>query len=109
MSAGWSVRVHPGWLSVERETVEFSGESEAAQGCWSCGVTSWNGTGIPVPTRVGIHRGNAKAEAGHFFGRAVVVAARISGAAAGDEILASQEVQEGFAALLQLELLETSL
>jgi adenylate cyclase len=58
--------------------------------------------GIPVPTRVGIHCGNAKAEAGDFFGRTVVVAARISAAAAGGEILTSQQVQESLAGAFRL-------
>lgn len=31
--------------------------------------------GVPVPVRIGIHRGNAKAEAGDFFGWTVVIAA----------------------------------
>jgi class 3 adenylate cyclase len=50
--------------------------------------------GIPVAVRIGMHSGNAKAEAGDFFGRTVVVAARVASAAAGGEILASQAVQE---------------
>jgi len=54
--------------------------------------TGW--TGVPVAVRVGMHRGNAKAEAGDFFGRTVVVAARIASAANGGEILVSQEVQD---------------
>jgi adenylate cyclase len=50
--------------------------------------------GVPVPIRVGMHCGNAKTEAGDFFGRTVVVAARVASAASGDEILVSQAVQE---------------
>jgi class 3 adenylate cyclase len=50
--------------------------------------------GIPVPVRIGLHSGNAKAEGGDFFGRTVVLAARIVGAAAGGEILVSQAIQE---------------
>jgi adenylate cyclase len=55
--------------------------------------TGW--TGIDVPVRIGMHIGNAKAEAGDFFGRSVVLAARIASAAEGDEILVSHEVREG--------------
>jgi class 3 adenylate cyclase len=44
--------------------------------------------------RIGMHSGNAKTEAGDFFGRTVVVAARVASAAAGGEILASQAVQK---------------
>jgi class 3 adenylate cyclase len=51
--------------------------------------------GVPVAARVGIHSGNAKVEGGDFFGRTVVIAARISSAASGSEILTSQVVQEG--------------
>ena len=54
--------------------------------------TGW--TGIRLPVRIGMHCGNAKAEAGDFFGRSVVIAARVANAADGDEILVSHEVQE---------------
>ncbi len=59
-------------------------------------------TGIPVPVRVGLHSGNAKIEGGDFFGRTVVIAARISAAASGGEILASQIVQEDLAGAFPL-------
>jgi len=52
----------------------------------------WEGT--PVPTRIGVHCGNAKVEGGDFFGRTVVIAARISSAAGGGEILVSEDVQQ---------------
>ena len=51
-------------------------------------------SGVTVRARIGIHVGNAKAQAGDFFGRTVVVAARVAGSAAGEEILITQEVQE---------------
>jgi class 3 adenylate cyclase len=51
-------------------------------------------SGVPMPARIGLHTGNAKAEGGDFFGRTVVVAARVSGVAAGGEILVSQVTQE---------------
>lgn len=51
-------------------------------------------SGVPVRARIGVHTGNAKAEGGDFFGRTVVVAARISSVAEGGEILVSQAVQE---------------
>jgi adenylate cyclase len=57
--------------------------------------------GVSVPVRIGIHNGNAKAESGDFFGRTVVVAARIAGAAAG-ELLVSQAVQESLAGAFAL-------
>jgi class 3 adenylate cyclase len=51
-------------------------------------------SGVPVPARIGLHTGNAKAEGGDFFGRTVVVAARVSSMAGGHEILLSQATQE---------------
>jgi adenylate cyclase len=58
--------------------------------------------GVPVLVRIGMHSGNAKAEAGDFFGRTVVIAARVAGAAAGGEILVSQAVQEDLAGAFPL-------
>lgn len=58
--------------------------------------------GVPVAVRVGIHSGNAKVEGGDFFGRTVVIAARISSAASGGEILASQVVQDSLAGAFTL-------
>jgi len=49
----------------------------------------------PVSVRMGMHYGNDKSEGGDFFGRTLVVAARIANAALGGEILVSQAVQEG--------------
>ena len=51
-------------------------------------------SGVKVPVRIGMHVGNVQAEGGDFFGRTVVLAARVAGAAAGGEILVSQAVQE---------------
>jgi class 3 adenylate cyclase len=50
-------------------------------------------TGIQVPIRIGIHCGNATSQGGDFFGRTVVVAARLASAAGSGEILISQMVQ----------------
>jgi class 3 adenylate cyclase len=47
-----------------------------------------------VLARIGLHTGNAKAEGGDFFGRTVVVAARVSSMADGGQILLSQSTQE---------------
>lgn len=63
--------------------------------------SSWEG--VPVSVRMGMHFGNAAAEGGDFFGRTVVVAARIANAAAGGEILVSQAVQEGLGGAFPLE------
>jgi class 3 adenylate cyclase len=50
--------------------------------------------GVPVPARIGINAGNVKTDAGDFFGRTVVVAARIANSACGGEILVTQAIQE---------------
>jgi class 3 adenylate cyclase len=50
--------------------------------------------GVDLPVRVGLHTGNAKAEAGDFFGRTVVLAARVANSAGGGEILLSQSVHD---------------
>jgi class 3 adenylate cyclase len=54
-------------------------------------------SGVPFAVRMGMHSGNAKSEAGDFFGRTVVVAARIASAAAGGEILISETVRDSVA------------
>ncbi len=61
----------------------------------------WNG--VQVSVRIGVHCGNAKAEEGDFFGRTVVVAARVAEAATGREILISRAVQEGLGGAFPLE------
>jgi adenylate cyclase len=48
----------------------------------------------PIRVRIGIHRGEAVAKDGDFFGRNVAFAARVAGQAAGGEILVSSEVVE---------------
>lgn len=48
--------------------------------------------GIRVPVRIGIHSGNAHEEAGDFFGKTVVVAARVASHANGGEILVTDGV-----------------
>ena len=59
-------------------------------------------TAVQVPARIDLHTGNAKAEGGDFFGRAVVVAARVSSLASGGEILVSQSAQENLAGAFPL-------
>ena len=48
----------------------------------------------PIRVRIGIHTGEAIWEAGDFYGKHVVLAARIATAAAGGEILVSALVKE---------------
>jgi class 3 adenylate cyclase len=47
----------------------------------------------PLPVRIGLHTGNIFRTEGDFLGRAVVLAARITGRAAGGEILVSSAVR----------------
>jgi class 3 adenylate cyclase len=48
----------------------------------------------PIRVRVGLHTGQAIREADDFFGKNVIVAARIAGQARGAEILVSQRLRE---------------
>ena len=50
--------------------------------------------GHRVRVRIGMHAGEAIREEGDFFGRSVIVAARIAAAAAGGEVLVSEELKE---------------
>jgi class 3 adenylate cyclase len=47
-----------------------------------------------IRVRMGMHTGTAIAEEGDFFGRNVILAARIAAAAAGGEVLVSEEAHE---------------
>ncbi len=49
---------------------------------------------VPVRVRLGLHSGEAIRRADDFYGRTVVIAARVSSHALGDEILASSLVHE---------------
>jgi adenylate cyclase len=59
--------------------------------------------GVPVAIRIGVHAGNAMFEAGDFFVRTVVVAARIACAATGGEILVSDVVRENLGGAFPLD------
>ncbi|MEX2457634.1 MAG: adenylate/guanylate cyclase domain-containing protein, partial [Actinomycetota bacterium] len=52
------------------------------------------GAGPELRVRVGLHTGEAIKEADDFFGKAVILAARIAAEARGSEILASSLVRE---------------
>ena len=49
---------------------------------------------MTLPIRIGLHCGKPSAENGDYFGREVVVAARVSGEAEGGEILVTEAVQQ---------------
>jgi putative ABC transport system ATP-binding protein len=51
-------------------------------------------TSAPVALRIGIHTGEATSEGYDFFGRSVIVAARVAGVAGSAEILVSSFVRE---------------
>jgi adenylate cyclase len=63
-------------------------------------ASGWNG--VPVSVRIGIHFGNAREASGDFFGRTVIIAARIASAAGGREILVSNEVQGALGGAFEL-------
>ena len=52
------------------------------------------GDGERISVRMGLHTGEAIREEGDFFGRSVILAARIAAQASGGEILVSEDVRE---------------
>ena len=50
--------------------------------------------GRPLSLRIGMHAGEAIREEGDFFGRSVILAARIAAQAGGGEILVSESLKE---------------
>jgi eukaryotic-like serine/threonine-protein kinase len=52
------------------------------------------GDGERISVRMGLHAGEAIREEGDFFGRSVILAARIAAQASGGEILVSEDVRE---------------
>jgi len=56
-------------------------------------ASDWNGHGEPVRVRIGLHCGEAIKEGDDFYGRNVILAARIADQAEGGEILASSVVK----------------
>jgi adenylate cyclase len=96
---------------VSHQTVVFGGTVVKAQGdgfmlafpavgsAAACAVAMQRGllggvNGVSLKVRMGIHCGNAKTEGGDFFGRTVVLAARLSGEATGGEILISEVAEQ---------------
>jgi class 3 adenylate cyclase len=58
-------------------------------------IMSPNGTGaVPIRVRIGIHTGEVISESGDFFGKCVIIAARITSLAKGAEILVSSTTKE---------------
>jgi eukaryotic-like serine/threonine-protein kinase len=53
-----------------------------------------DGSGEPLRVRIGLHTGEVIAEEGDFFGKNVILAARIAAQALGGEILVSEELRE---------------
>jgi class 3 adenylate cyclase len=57
-----------------------------------------DGSGEVLRVRMGLHTGEVIAEEGDFFGKNVILAARIAAQAAGGEILVSEELREAASA-----------
>ena len=57
-------------------------------------IAGRDGSGPELRVRIGLHTGEAIREAEDFFGKAVILAARIAGEARGSEILVSSLVRE---------------
>ncbi len=55
--------------------------------------------GESVRVRMGLHVGEVIEEGGDFFGRSVILAARIAAQARGGEVLISEELQRSAAAI----------
>ncbi|HKH22129.1 MAG TPA: protein kinase [Solirubrobacterales bacterium] len=53
-----------------------------------------DGSGEPLRVRMGLHTGEVISEAGDYFGKNVILAARIAAEATGGEILVSEELRE---------------
>jgi class 3 adenylate cyclase len=87
-----------GFMLAFPATGSAAGCAAAIQRALSVG---WRG--VRVPVRMGMNCGNAKAEGGDFFGRTVIVAARLANAADGGEILVSQAVQESLGGAFRLD------
>jgi class 3 adenylate cyclase len=56
-------------------------------------ASEWNGRAEPLRVRIGLHSGEAIKEGDDFYGRNVILAARIADQAEGSEILASSVVK----------------
>jgi class 3 adenylate cyclase len=56
-------------------------------------ASEWNGHAEPLRVRIGLHSGEAIKEGDDFYGRNVILAARIADQAEGGEILASSVVK----------------
>lgn len=102
-----------GWHSevVRRQTAAFGGTVVKGQGdgfmlafpaigsAAACAIglqraSSASLNDVKFQLRIGIHCGNATSEGGDFFGRTVVIAARLTNEAGGGEILVSQLLQQ---------------
>lgn len=82
-----------GGVEVEREGDAFMLAFSSARRAILCSIDlqrAFDRSGLPVRIRAGLHTGEVIAEEHGYFGRAVFVASRVSGAAAGGEILVSE-------------------
>jgi len=58
------------------------------------GGGSLHGLMLPVRVRIGLHTGEALRDADKFFGKTVILAARIAAQATGEEILVSSVLKQ---------------
>ena len=82
-----------GGVEVEREGDKFMLAFSSARRAVRCAVEiqrALHRTGVPLHIRAGLNTGDVIAEEGGYFGRAVFVAARVTEAARGGEILLSE-------------------
>jgi class 3 adenylate cyclase len=93
------VQVHDGY-EVKSQGDGFMVAFSSARRALECAIaiqrafaSDWNGHGEPVRVRIGLHSGEAIKEGDDFFGRNVILAARIAEQADGGEILASAVVK----------------
>jgi class 3 adenylate cyclase len=80
-----------GFLLAFRSTVRAIDCAVAIQAAFESHNAA--GTEAPIRVRIGIHTGEALRERDKFFGRTVILAARIAAEAKGGEILVSEELR----------------
>jgi class 3 adenylate cyclase len=93
------VKAHGGY-EVKSQGDGFMVAFSSARRALECAIaiqrafaSDWNGNREPVRVRIGLHCGEAIKEGDDFYGRNVILAARIADQAEGGEILASSVVK----------------
>ncbi len=96
----WSMREHGG-VEVKTTGDGFMVAFPSARQALLCAIeaqrkiTSSDGNGaVPIRVRIGLHTGEVISESGDFFGKCVIIAARIAALAKGGQILVSSTTKE---------------